>query len=115
MVDLESGWGNMLAFADGTAAWSAEASPFLERETTLSAGGRFRSQTCGMDGPCNMLEMIQSVSLFNPEQFGNLSQVEAFPFQGLCNLFPQRRHVLPVNAMRFELWAFLLIGLASYG
>jgi hypothetical protein len=66
-VDLESGWGNVLAFADGAAAWSAEASPFLERETALSARGGFRSQTCGMDGSCNMLEMIQGVFLFYPE------------------------------------------------
>jgi hypothetical protein len=96
MVDLESGWGNMLAFADGTAAWSAEASPFLERETALSAKGRFCSQTCGMDGPFNMLEMIKGFSLFNPEQFGYLSQVKAFSFQDLCNPFPQRRHFSPV-------------------
>jgi hypothetical protein len=96
-MDLESGWRNVLAFADGTTAWGAEARPFLERETALSARGRFRSQMCRMDGPCNMLEMIKSVSLFNPEQFGNLSQVKAFSFQDLCNFFPHRRHVLSMN------------------
>ena len=70
----------MLAFADRTAAWSAEACPFLERETAHSARSRFRSQTCRMDGPCDMLEMIKRVSLFYHEQFGNLSQVKAFSF-----------------------------------
>jgi hypothetical protein len=84
----------MLALADGTAAWRAETGPFLEKETALSAKGRFCSQTCRMDGPFNVLQMIKSVSLFNPEQFGNLSQVKAFSFQSLCNPFPQRRHFL---------------------
>jgi hypothetical protein len=109
-VDLESGWGNVFAFADGTTAWSAEACPFLERETALSARGRFRSQTCRMDGPCDMLEMIKGVSLFNPEQFGDLSQVKALSFEGLCNFFPHCRHVLSFNGKVFGLchrrWQF---------
>jgi len=88
MVDLKSGWGNMFAFTDGTAAWSVQASPFLERETTLFAKSRFRSKASWMYRLCNMLEMIKDFSFFNPEQFRNLPQIKAFPFQGLSNFLP---------------------------
>jgi hypothetical protein len=63
----------MLAFTDRTAAGSAQATPFLERETTLSAGGRFRSQASRMDRLCNMLEMVKDFPFLDPEQFRNLS------------------------------------------
>ena len=63
----------MFAFTDGTAAWGAQTSPFLERETTLSARGRLRSKASRMYRLCNMLEMIKGFSFFNPEQFRNLS------------------------------------------
>jgi len=63
----------MFAFTDGTAAWSVQASPFLERETTLFTRGRFGSKAFRMFRPCNMLEMIQGFSFFDPEQFRNLS------------------------------------------
>jgi hypothetical protein len=79
----------MLAFTDRTAAWSIQASPFLERETTLFAKSRFCSKASRMDRLCNMLEMIKGFSFFNPEQFRNLSQIKAFPFQGLSNLLSQ--------------------------
>jgi len=79
----------MFAFTDGTAAWSVQASPFLERETTFSARGRFRSKASRMYRLCNMLEMIKDLSFFNPEQFRNLSQIKTFPFQDFSNLLPQ--------------------------
>jgi hypothetical protein len=80
MVDLKSGWGNMFAFTDGTTAWSVQASPLLERETTLFARGRFRSKASRMYRLCNMLEMIKGFSFFNPEPFRNLSQIQAILF-----------------------------------
>jgi hypothetical protein len=89
IVDLKSGWGNMFAFTDGTAAWSVQTSPFLERETTLSARGRLRSKASRMYRLCNMLEMIKGFSFFNPEQFRNLSQIKTLSFQGFSNLLPQ--------------------------
>jgi hypothetical protein len=88
MVDLKSGWGNMFAFTDGTAAWSVQARPFLERETTFFTGGRFRSKASRVYRLSNMLEMIKGLSFFNPEHFRNLSQIKTFPFQGFSNLFP---------------------------
>ena len=57
----------MLAFTDGTAAWSVEASPFLEREAALFTRGRFRSKAFRMYRLCNMLQMIKDLSFFNPE------------------------------------------------
>jgi hypothetical protein len=79
----------MFAFADRTAAWSAEASPFLERETTMLAKGWLRNKAPGMHGLRNMLKMIEGFSFFNPEHFRNLSQIKTFPFKGFSNLFPQ--------------------------
>jgi len=88
-VDLKSWWGNMLTLTNGTAAWSTQASPFLERETALLAKGRLLSKTSGMDRPFNMHEMIEGVSFFDPEQLRNLPQIKRFFFQGFGNLFPQ--------------------------
>ena len=88
-VDHKSGRGNMFAFTDGTSAWSVQTSPFLKREPTLFARGRFRSKALRMYRLCNMLEMIKDFSFFNPEQFRNLSQIKTFPFQGFSNLLPQ--------------------------
>jgi hypothetical protein len=51
------------------AAWSAQASPFFERETTLFAGGRFCSEMFWVDRFCNVHEMIKDFSFFNSEQF----------------------------------------------
>jgi hypothetical protein len=79
----------MFAFTDGTAARSVQARPFLERETTLFAGGRFCSEASRMYRLDNMLKMIKGLSFFNPEHFRNLSQIKTFPFQGFSNLFPQ--------------------------
>ena len=79
----------MFAFTDGTTARSVQARPFLERETTLFAGGRFCSEASRMYRLDNMLEMIKGLSFFNPEHFRNLSQIKTFPFKGFSNLFPQ--------------------------
>jgi hypothetical protein len=68
-VDFKSGWVNLFAFTDGTAAWSVQASPFYERETTLFARGRFRSKASWVYRLCNMHEMIEGFSFFNSEQF----------------------------------------------
>jgi hypothetical protein len=68
-VDFKSGRVNLFAFTDGTAAWSVQASPFLERETTLFARGRFRSKVSWVYRLCNMHEMIEGFSFFNSEQF----------------------------------------------
>ena len=83
----------MFAFTDWTAAWSVQSSPFLERETTLFTRGRFHSKASRMYRLCNMLEMIKGFSLFNPEQFRNLSQIKTFPFQDFSNLLPQSQHL----------------------
>lgn len=79
----------MFTFTDGTTAWSVQTSPFLERETTLFARGRLRSQAFRMYRLGNVLEMIKGLSFFNPERFRNLSQIKTFPFQGFSNLLPQ--------------------------
>jgi len=79
----------MFTFTDGTTAWSVQASPFLERETTLFARGRLRSQAFRMYRPGNVLEMIKGLSFFNPERFRNVSQIKTFPFQDFSNLLPQ--------------------------
>jgi hypothetical protein len=89
VVDLKSGWEDMFAFADRTAAWSVQTSPLLERETTLFARGRFRSKAFRAYRLCNMLEMIKRFSFLDPEQFRNLSQIKTFPFQGFSNPLPQ--------------------------
>jgi hypothetical protein len=79
----------MFALADGTAAGSVQASPFLEREATAFARGRFRSEAIRMDGLRDMLEMVEGFSFFNLEQFRNLSQIEAFLLQSFSHPLPQ--------------------------
>jgi hypothetical protein len=69
LIDFKSGSVNLFAFTDGTTARSVQASPFLERETTLFTRGRFYSQASGVYRLCNMLEMIEGFSFFNFEQF----------------------------------------------
>jgi len=49
VANLKSGRGNMFAFTQGTAAWSAEASPLFERKTTLLTRGWFHSKAPVMD------------------------------------------------------------------
>jgi len=88
-VDLKSLWGNMLTFTNGTAAWSTQASPFLERETALLAKGRFHTKPPVMCRLFNMDEMIKDFFFFDPEQFRNLSQIKSVSFQGFSNFFPQ--------------------------
>ena len=44
VANLKSGRGNLFALAYGTAAWSAQASPFFEGKTTLLTRGRFHSK-----------------------------------------------------------------------
>ena len=44
VVNFKSGWGNMLTPTNGTAAWSAQASPLFERKTTLLTRGGFQSK-----------------------------------------------------------------------
>jgi hypothetical protein len=67
--DFKSGRVNLFAFTNGTAAWSVQASPFLERETTLFARSRLRSKVSWVYRLCNMHEMIEDFSFFNSEQF----------------------------------------------
>ncbi len=67
-VNFKSGWVNLLAFTEGAAAWSVQASPFLERETTLFARGRFCGKASRVYRLCNMHEMIEGFSFFNSEQ-----------------------------------------------
>jgi hypothetical protein len=49
IVNFESGRGNMFAFTNGTAAWSAQASPLFERKTTLLTRGWFHCKAPVMD------------------------------------------------------------------
>ncbi len=87
IVDLKSRRGNLFALTDGTAAGGTQATPLLERKTTMPAGSRLHNQALRVDGLFNMFEMIEDVSFFNPEQFGNLAQIEGFTFQGFRDLF----------------------------
>jgi len=89
IVNLKPRSGNLFASTDGTAARGIQASPFLEREAAFLTGGRLHNKAFRVYGLFNMFEMIEGVSLFNPEQFGNLPQVVGFFFQGFRDLLPQ--------------------------
>jgi hypothetical protein len=79
----------MFAFTDGTASWSIQPSPLLERKPTLPTRGRFRGKSFRMDGPGDMLKMIKDFSFSNPKQFRDLLQIKTFLFQDFSNLLPQ--------------------------
>ncbi len=87
IVDLKSGRGNLLASTDGTAAGGIQATPLLERKTTLLAGGSLHNQTLRVNRLLNMYEMVEDVSFFKPGQFGNLAQIEGSFFQSFRDLF----------------------------
>jgi hypothetical protein len=75
--DLESWWGNGLAFTERAAAWGVEACSFLERKTTLFAMCRFHSKSLGICRLGDMLEMIKHFSFFDAEELRNFTQIEA--------------------------------------
>jgi hypothetical protein len=90
--DLVAGRRYGFAFADRTTAGGAEAIPFLKGEAAALALSRFHGEPLRMCGPGDMLEMIENLPLPNPEQLGDLPQVEGFSLDGCGDLLAQSGH-----------------------
>ncbi len=93
IADLEPGRGNLFTSANGAASRGAQAGPLLERETTLFAGGRLHNEALRVYRLLDMLEMVEDVSLFDPEPLRNFPQIEGFFFQSFRDLLPQGWHL----------------------
>lgn len=86
IVNLKSRRGNLFASTNGTAARGIQASPFLEREAALFTGGRLHNKALRVYGLFNVFEMIEGLSLLNPEESRNLPQIKGFLSQSFHDL-----------------------------
>jgi len=83
--DLVAGRRYGFAFADRATAGGAQTVPFLKGEAAALALGRLHREPLRMRGFRDVLEVIENLPLSNPEQLGDLPQVEGFSLDGCGN------------------------------
>jgi len=78
--------------ADRATAGGVQPFPFLENESTSLAGCGFHRQPLGVSGAGDMLQVIKNFFFPDPEDLGNLPQVEGTCLQRPGNFLPQGQH-----------------------
>ena len=74
--DLVPGGGDRLALAERAAAGSTEAISFFKKKSASFALSRLHAQFLRVNRFGNMLEMVENLALPDPEQLGNVAQIQ---------------------------------------
>jgi hypothetical protein len=72
--------GDGLTLADRAAARSTQAIPFFKNETASFALSWLHAKFLRVSRFGNMLEMVENLALPDPEQLGNLAQIQWISF-----------------------------------
>jgi hypothetical protein len=78
--DLVAGRGDGLALADRAAAGSTQSTSFFKNEPASFALSWLHAKFLRVNRFGNMLEMVENLALPDPEQLGNLAQIQWISF-----------------------------------